>query len=592
MRIKISIIRWLSLFFAPIVAAWVYGYEKFHLLTHADSMIYTGYSLRMPDLIAHWGYPYFGVRFGLILPSRITAELLGPVSGYLFLRWVLVVLCISAIFWFLKIRYRWEIGALTVCMILLSPIFIRAVMTVYSTTVIVPAVGTSFALILLPVKDQWRKPLHFIAGCFLGMAIHSNLFALPVLTTMLIPWLWNRWRIDRRGAFIASSMWTLGVLCITAIGVIWYAIEFGDADIFTPTISMADSLRSGDWPDQEKGLAWMNYRPEVWLAPISSLSLMLLLRSSRRDVQWFEWTIAWTPFTMWMFYVIDTFFLGGNGLQLYFYLSYLIIPVIIAFGSALGILVERISPSRQFFFFLAVAFIILLAPVFWSFIFEDVDIWSNSGVLPIGVGTLVLISISRYSKVASVFALVSICLMPFLFAVATPQSISKSTTSPTRHEAYYSELFFVDRDISLELYTTVSDFLSIVPQEKDNPGSVVFWTPTGDYFAALIQWSYLGPYSSLTTSYSAAFPNLNEGDLQHLRERTPRYLVVLSSVESNVEMGSRAVKSLGLPVVNSSNFIIQNNPYQFWITTFEFLPDACDLELQGVPLSWRQRALC
>ena len=251
-----------ALLLAPALAVWAYGIERFYQLSGADPFIYTGYTFSTADLIDRWGYPYYAVRFGLILPSNVFSELFGVEGGYLALRWAVSLVATGAMFAVLR-RRGWAFGALAVAMLLLSPTFIRAVMTVYSTTVGVPAVAAAAALVLIPGTPRTVAVMRLGAGIALGFAVNSNVFALLPITFMLAAWFFFRVRDERRGAIVDAAFIAAGAAAVTAIGAALYGLKFGDANILRPSFSAADRLSSGASPDKEPTIGWLDFRPEI-----------------------------------------------------------------------------------------------------------------------------------------------------------------------------------------------------------------------------------------------------------------------------------------------------------------------------------------
>src|SRR6056297_2206522 len=142
-------LAWALLAIAPVAVVLAYGVERFFTLSGADPFIYIGYASSTADLIERLGYPYYAVRFGLIIPSNLFLELFGPTAGYYLLRWLLTVVASAALYAALRRSFGWRAGAIAVALLLISPIYLRAMMTLYSTTVGVPAIAAGFGVMLM-----------------------------------------------------------------------------------------------------------------------------------------------------------------------------------------------------------------------------------------------------------------------------------------------------------------------------------------------------------------------------------------------------------------------------------------------------------
>lgn len=574
---------------APAIVFLVYGVEAFYQLSGADPFIYIGYTFSFADLIERWGYPYYAVRFGLIVPNNIFAELFGATAGYLVLRWLLVVASCACVFAAMARRFRTPAAVLVICMLLLSPTFIRAVMTNYSTTVGVPAVGAAFALMLMS-GDGWRLVAYRVgAGLAIGLAINSNVFsALPIVALTSV-WVWSRWQ-DRRSLAPEFAWLAAAALAVTAAGYLVYAVRFGDGNLLGPSLTAVDRLSAGQSPDKEPGLEWLNFRPEVWLAPIASLVCGLAIRAAGRKAEWWTRAVAAGPVVAWGGYGLHTFVLGSNTLELYYYSSYMIVPTVMAFGAALSMLVA--DRRRQgAYVLLGAGALVAIAPSVWTHLGRGLHLWSLNGLLPIAILIATLIALSSAARWAPLVASALVCLLPLATTLASPQNVPNPSGARPRQEPTYPMSIFRYDDRTLDLYGLAADFASSVPRTASEPGSVVFWRPANDYTAVLMQWTYLGPYSSIPDALDP-FPALSSEAAQLLRERTPRFLVIVSSLETSVDDGAAAISKLGLEILNRNDLSLTRGPYQLWVTEFELVPDACDLDGQGETTFWSELSTC
>src|SRR3954462_9878346 len=73
----------LFLLLLPVVAFLLLHFGAINQNGTLDPYIYTGYAHNFTDLHQRFGITYHGVRFGLLLPTRICTALFGNVAGYL-----------------------------------------------------------------------------------------------------------------------------------------------------------------------------------------------------------------------------------------------------------------------------------------------------------------------------------------------------------------------------------------------------------------------------------------------------------------------------------------------------------------------------
>ncbi len=579
----------ITLALAPAVVFFVYGVEAFYQLSGADPFIYTGYTFSFTDLIERWGYPYYAVRFGLIVPSNVFAELFGPATGYLVLRWVLVVATSASLFIAISRRFSASTGALAVSMLLLSPTFIRAVMTQYSTTVGVPAVAAAFALMLIP-SERWRLAAwRTAAGIAIGAAVNSNVFSVLPIAGLVAVWVWVR-RRERREVARELAWIAAGALAVTAVGYLVYAVRFGDGNLLAPSLNAVDRLSSGQSPDNEAGLTWLNFRPEVWLAPIASIVCGIVIRVSSRPSEWWTRAVAAAPLAAWSGYAIHTFVLGSNTLEIYFYSSYMIGPIVMALAVSLGLLVERWGRLGAPILLAATA-MIAIAPMAWTHLGRGLRLWSLNGLLPVVVLIVAMLLASRTVRWTSLTVLPLVGVLPLVTTLCSPQNVPNPPGARPRQEPTYPMSIFRYDDRSLDLYTLAAEFAASVPRTARDPGSVVFWRPASDYTAILMQWTYLGPYSTIPDA-DEPYPALAPAAIHLLQERTPRFLVIVSSQEGAVETGVSTISTLDLDIIGRQDMALVRGPYRLWVARLEMVPDSCDSDGQGETVFWSELPTC
>lgn len=588
-----NVLACVGLLLAPIIVVWAYGVERFYQLSGADPFMYIGYAFNTVDLIERFGYPYYAVRFGLILTSSVFVEVFGADGGYLILRWLLSVIVVGAMFVLLQRRYRWEAGALACALLLLSPTYIRTVMTMYSTSVGVPAIGAALALVLLPDRGRRTLVYRLAAGLLVGLAVSSNPFAVLPAAAMLGVWMLFRLQVDWLRALSETAAISAGVLAVTLTGVVVYGVSFGRPDIFTPSLSAAVRLSSAVSPDKEPGLFWLDFSPEIWLAPIASALLLLTLLRAKRAIIWAEWCIALAPAAMWAGYAIHTFVLGSNTLQIYFYSAYMIGPTVLALATTVAVADEHWARRFSISLWVAGISIVLIAPFAWAYFARELSVWSLNGLVPLVLTAIGLGWFARRSVTAMFGVLAIVCVLPLVVTVGTPRNVPLADGKPWRQSGQYHTAFFNYDDISMDLYGLAAKFSSAMPRTSVNPGSLVFWVPGGDYGAGLMQWTYLGPYSRLLQPASPApYPELDGSSIASLTERTPRYLVVMASNEAVVAEGVAAITELDIETVGINHLVLREGAYGVYVSLIEFVPDSCDLDHQGEEVFWSLLPVC
>ena len=297
------------------------------------------------------------------------------------------------------------------------------------------------------------------------------------------------------------------------------------------------------------------------------------------------------PGAMWAGYLIHEFVLGSNTLEIYFYSSYLIGPSVMAIATAVAVLDE--SSTRLPRAAGSIALVTVLAgPVVWTHLARGLAIWTINGVIPLALAAVTTAWLARRSMALRCTATALVCVLPLALAVGTPRGVPLADGQRARQEAQYGSVFFRYDDISLDLYALAADFNASVPRRSLSPGSVVFWSPSTDYGAGLMQWTYLGPYSSLTVGGSPVMPELDDDSIERLTARTPRSSCSCPPSSNPSSTGCERSRPSASPLSARPRARFERGPYRLYMARFEFVPDECDDDIVGDPVFWTELDAC
>ena len=87
-------------------------------------------------------------------------------------------------------------------------------------------------------------------------------------------------------------------------------------------------------------------------------------------------------------------------------------------------------------------------------------------------------------------------------------------------------------------------------------------------------------------------PRFTSNETGLLVGRTPRFVVVLSSLEESMVSGEAAILDLGLSSVRTFRQHLQRGSYHLYVSITELVPSSCDEDELGEPLFWSSLALC
>jgi hypothetical protein len=561
---------------APPVLLLVYGIEPFYVQNGVDPFIYAGYTFEMDDLVERYGYPYYAVRFGLLVPSELFVRALGPVPGYFALRWVLLSGALAAIIMLFRRVNAPLLGLLGCALFALNPVTIRAMTTIYSDAVGVPYVLVAFALLLCPGRVRSRLVASGGAGVLIGLTIHSNPFVALPLGASCVVWVAVRFWQARGAAILEAALVIGGVLVVTLLGGLLYALRFGDADVLSPSLDAARDLSNVHSVDRAPTRQWLDFRPELFLPVLGITVLMVLLVRGRRP-EWFEAAAAAMLCAAGAVYLVEEFGREGYLLETYYYTSYFVGPTIILIVLAMRALLEDASRSSGA---AAVGLVIVAAfPFAWHLSPWEVSVWTIP-TIPLAVAVLAaLVVAGRSLRVANTLAIGVLAVAPLATTVTAPHDVPLAPGQPYRREPNFHEVFFNSESRLLDVYSISYDFMELVPDWEDAPGTVAFWYPDGDADANLIGSTFLWRSNTLTIA-PPGMPTVDSAAAAQIVQRTPRFIVLVASTVEPVD-AARAEVVAWVPPLSVERHLLEAGREGFVVDVLEFEPAPCDRAMHG-----------
>ena len=300
-----------------------------------DPEIYTGYIHNISDLLTRYGLTYYSVRFGLILPARVLGLTFGFYKGYLILRYLLALTAGVPLYFLVKREFGTAMAVATYCALLTSPFLARALLWDYPDAAGVPYLLGGIALIALELKPTWAWDI--VAGCLLGLAVHSNFFAVSILGLFLAVFVLVS--LLHRRPFLPLlfrlSRLALGAVLATAVGMVYYYRLIGVWNILGPTREMLLWLSRGGMQQWRlAGFAWITNNQHVLILPIVALYALILGMFCHRNFRYAVFTLYIVAVTLY-FYVYQ-FFLNADILQLFYYFSFSLPALFLALPSVYG----------------------------------------------------------------------------------------------------------------------------------------------------------------------------------------------------------------------------------------------------------------
>jgi hypothetical protein len=592
--------RWLTvaaLLAAPVVVFYALRVMPFFTQNGVDPFIYVGYQQSLGDLIERFGYSYyFPVRFGLLLPMAASSWAFGAVPGYFVARYLLALLAAVALYSLGRSYGSRTAGWLGALACLCSPVFLGALMTMYTDTVAVPCLVGGLVLLLMP--STRARPLRaLVAGLLFGLAFNTNLFIGPLLVAAfacraVLHVLRREWF-----AFVEWVIVAVGVVLVTALGALYYGLAFGDPDVLTPSIDAA-RLYSGDAglvfraPDHR----WLGFSPHLYIPGLVGLALLLTIVVRRRvaDESWLRRLVrpgAADALALLggaqLFFVLHQFVLDGYSMEAYYYYSFLWPFTMVA----LVMVGVEARSARSFGArgLAAAAAVAVLVPVVKDLAWPDLEVWPSTAV-PVLAGVVALgVVAARFVPWAAWVGVLVLVLGVSLLAVAPPQDVELSPNQNFRWDPHYELMTGSDDTTGLSYYRAAAQLADLVPRWEDDPGSTLYWYRNDDIGLNHVQSSGLWRGATIDLGGSQ-YPDLPPETVRLLEGRTPRHVVVLGRTARQVGLGEDALGRVIQPLsVRRATIGDDVMPVHVAILTYDAAP--CDQDWR-TRVDWAKLDVC
>ena len=581
----------------PVVLFFVLKVIPFNPQNGIDPFIYVGYQQNMFDLVTRYGWPYFAVRFGLLVPAQLSSTMLGPELGHFALSYALAAASAAALL-YLGLAYGSRFSGWAAAIVCLSsPVFIAAVMTLYADTVGIPCLIAGTALLLAPRNSRRLWVRSSIAGLFYGVAINANLFVLgPLFATAGVLALLSCLRRDFRR--LIDLLWVgLGIGLVTLAGSVYYGIHYGHFDVLGPSIeairrySGADGLALRS-PDH----AWISFSPHLFIpaAVMFALTALLATNKARSRNTWVK--RIFEPGTLdalaiiaavQLFYLFHQFVLDGYSAEAYYYYSYTFPFSIVGLTLALSQL-----DTRQRSRWVGLVFLVIAAsfPIARNVAFQDLQLWLWPGVVIILGLVLVSTLIAKRTSALAAFAGALLVVGVGVLGVAAPRDVPLSPGQNFRWDPHYEAMTGYGDATGLETYIAAANLTSLVPKWASEPGSSIYWYRNDPAILNAIQSTALWRATTLQAG-NEGLPALSAQQKQLLVGRTPRNIVILTLSRADAELGVETLSQVVSPLsIKREEISVANST--IFVSIVQLSPSQCDQEWRSATPWWAAQAPC
>jgi hypothetical protein len=270
--------------FAPLLGVLLLRSPLMNNLAYRDPWFYSGYGWTPAHHVEIFGwFPYYGVRFPVTLPIAWSTAVLGPVAGYLALRYLILTATGGMLYACVRQFATAWVAAASVVLLALNPFYVRMVLWDYTSYVAFPAAIAGVALWLLSsTRGRVFWPF-LIAGALYSAAVFANplsaTFGAPLIVIELIAALRRDWPELAR-FFLRCVAAVIGVVLAFAGGYLGYMAYLGGyspIELVEPTLEFSRQNQQLSSPFQHPLSEFLDGEPRIYAPVLLSLATVVLL---------------------------------------------------------------------------------------------------------------------------------------------------------------------------------------------------------------------------------------------------------------------------------------------------------------------------
>lgn len=326
---------------SPIIAFVLLRIAPLQQYGYLDPWLYTGGGQILRQLIECYQYPYYLVRFPVLLLNQWFGQLAGePYAGYVLLRYSLVLVSGGLLYEMVRRSHGRTAAALGYLFLFCSPHFVRAINWDLTIFLSIPAALAGAAIWLQQSERcDWR---HGMAGAMFCLTFHSHVFTMVAVGCfglgLLLTQLW-----ERRSCMVLlgqSALAAAGFCAVWLAGWWYYHIQFGTKSplLFWEVTKAAMAAGSDYATSHARPFASWAFVNTYWWVPYLWLvaGWVLTRRSEDGRGRFTERTVMVTATLFGVFYLAYRFVLGRFVIEEAYYFSHiwavfcLLIPVVCA----------------------------------------------------------------------------------------------------------------------------------------------------------------------------------------------------------------------------------------------------------------------
>ena len=207
--------EWLLVLLAPLAAWWLFGIVLINQDSFIDPWIYVGYGRAFTVFQTMFGWPYYAVRFPVVMLNALFLTGDHPLIGYAALRYLLLLSCAIPLYLWSRKTFGRSAAALGYLFLICNPLFPRIILWDLTTFVSVPMALAGMALWLWSDRASSR----FLSGVLMMASIASHAFTGSAIATFLAVQAVRRLRSRELGGLLRNDVLATALGAATTFGV-------------------------------------------------------------------------------------------------------------------------------------------------------------------------------------------------------------------------------------------------------------------------------------------------------------------------------------------------------------------------------------
>jgi len=172
-----------------------------------------------------------------------------------------------------------------------------------------------------------------------------------------------------------------------------------------------------------------------------------------------------------------------------------------------------------------------------------------------------------------------------LLGVVAPRNVPLSPGQVNRADANYDTAIGSDDRTGLNVWEVSVQLNAALPSWDQDPGTIVFWYRSHEPYLSLVQATYL--WFPDTLQYGQlGLPTLSTSEVEHLKGRTPRRLVILGLTKEDVRIGSSEILNAGIAPEKIIDRTLHAGNFTVYMESMLFRPAPCDQQWRTNSVGW------